>query len=169
MPRNISGGSGHKRMKNSVPSINKNVDNLKKSTNIEDFEFYGKCIKPLGNRRFEVLSQAPNDKVVTLHCRLAGSCRKKIQKDAFVLVQLYPFNLTQGQIANVYDNDDVLALKKAGVWDFTTDVDDPFDVMSDMADMFSNMPDNVKNNENENENVNDNENGIVIAIEDDVI
>ena len=158
MPRNLSGGSGHKRMKNSVPSINKNVDNLKKSTNIEDFEFYGKCIKPLGNRRFEVLSQAPNDKVVTLHCRLAGSCRKKIQKDAFVLVQLYPFNLTQGQIANVYDNDDVLALKKAGVWDFTTDVDDPFDVMSDMS---SNMPDN--------ENVNDNENDIVIAIEDDVI
>lgn len=163
MPRNLSGGSGHKRMKNSVPSINKNVDHLKKSTNIEDFEFYGKCIKPLGNRRFEVLSQAPNDKVVTLHCRLAGSCRKKIQKDAFVLVQLYPFNLTQGQIANVYDNDDVLALKKAGVWDFTTDVDDPFDVMSDMSDMFSNMPDN------ENENVNDNENDIVIAIEDDVI
>ena len=128
MPKNTKGGSGHKRMKNNGPPILKNVQDLKKSSNSEDFEFYGKCIKPLGNRRFEVLAQAPNNTTVTLHCRLAGSCRKKIQKDAFVLVQLFPFNLTQGQIANVYDSDDVNALKKAGVWDFITHEDDPFEI-----------------------------------------
>ena len=160
MPKNTKGGSGHKRMKNNGPTILKNVQDLKKSSNKDDFEFYGKCLKPLGNRRFEVLAQAPNNTTVTLHCRLAGSCRKKIQKDAFVLVQLFPFNLSQGQIANVYDIDDVNALKKAGMWDFTTaDEDDPFEIENDKRDIIiedkedQEIPENIPLNMNIDDNV----------------
>lgn len=133
MPRNTTGGSGHKKRKNSDAPIRKNVDDLKKNN---EFEFYGKCIKPLGNRRFEVLYQKQDGGENTLHCRLAGSCRKKIQKDSFVLVQLFPFNLNQGQIVNVFDQEDVNALKNARLWDFITTEDNlnPFDDIVDIPE-----------------------------------
>ena len=139
MPKNTTGGSGHKKRKNSNPPIRKNVDDLKKNN---EFEFYAKCTKPLGNRRFEVLYQKQDGAQMTLHCRLAGSCRKKIQKDSYVLVQLFPFNLNQGQIVNVFDQEDVNALKYARLWDLNLKLesdnyekDDPFDVQPQMDDI----------------------------------
>jgi len=138
MPKNTTGGSGHKKRKNSDAPLRKNLDDLKKNS---EFDFFAKCTKPLGNRRFEVTYHNSDGQEMTLHCRLAGSCRKKIQKDTFVLVQLFPFNLKQGQIVNVFDNEDVGALKKAGLWDFKEseknsdffNTDDPFDILPDMT------------------------------------
>ena len=138
MGKNLTGGK-HKGRKNNANHVApKRVDDLKRNTDKEALECYAKCLKPLGNRRFEV--ECWHDSILkTLHCRLAGSCRKKIQKDAFVLVQLFPFNLNQGQIVAVYDPDEVNLLKKTGHWDFpakdSRDDEDPFNVWPDEIDI----------------------------------
>jgi len=169
MPKNLTGGK-HKGRKNSANHVpQKRVDDLKRNTDKDALECYAKCLKPLGNRRFEVAC-AHENALLTLHCRLAGSCRKKIQKDAYVLVQLFPFNLNQGQIVAVYEPEEVMLLKKAGHWDFpaidSKDDDDPFAVVTDDDD------DHEDDEEDENEvtrPVKINRDTRVIQIDDNVI
>jgi translation initiation factor IF-1 len=121
MPKNTKGGTGHKKQKNSSahPKVRRAVDIGKKS---DEFEVYGRVLRSLGNRRMEVYTQIPNSpsEYQTVVCRIRGSLRKRIVPDDYVLVQLFDFNLKQGQIADVYTLDEVQSLVRANVWDMTS-------------------------------------------------
>ena len=62
MPKNTKGGKGHKRQKNST-NVNKfNPKNVPfRSRSLTDRQYYCKVVKPLGNRRFEVISYETDD------------------------------------------------------------------------------------------------------------
>jgi translation initiation factor IF-1 len=120
MPKNTKGGSGHKKQKNKPMGnkIRRAVDIAKKP---EEFEVYGRVLRPLGNRRMEVYTQIPNsNEYQTIVCRIRGSLRTHMAVDDFVLVQLFDFNTKQGQIADVYSSADVDTLIHARCWDMTS-------------------------------------------------
>jgi len=122
MPKNTKGGTGHKKQKNSSGAsksrLRRAVDICKKK---EEFEVYGRVLRSLGNRRMEVYTQVPDSVAYqTIVCRIRGSLRKRIVADDYVLVQLFDFNVKQGQIADVYSLDEVQALNNANLWDMTS-------------------------------------------------
>jgi hypothetical protein len=123
MPKNKTGGSGHKKRKNNADKIGGakvKPEELARDKNPDACQVYGCAMKKLGSRRFHLFCQDPDDttRLKELNCKLMSSCRKNILDKAFVLVQLYPFNKAQGGIIDVYSNDDVATLKIAKLWDF---------------------------------------------------
>jgi len=121
MPKNKTGGSGHKKRKNNDSIVtNKKADDLKRNLDPEAHEYYGMVTRVFGGKRFEVQCQSHEDtsRLKVLNAKLAGSCRGKLGVGTYVLVQLYPFNLDQGGIVQVYDTNDVSTLKFAKLWDF---------------------------------------------------
>lgn len=123
MPKNTTGGSAHKKKKNKDPSSKpaaKKAEDLVKSSDPEAHEYYACVEKPLGGRRFAVQCQTALDSQTldNLVVKLAGSCRMRITAGTFVLVQRFPFNLSQGGIVQVFSDDDVATLKFAKLWDF---------------------------------------------------
>lgn len=122
MPKNTTGGSGHKRRKNNDTTVKsaKKAEDLQKNVDKAAHEYYAVVEKPLGGRRFKVQCQAVDNtaEVQDLTVKLAGACRMKISPGTFVLVQRFPFNLNQGGIVQVYADDDVQTLKFAKIWDF---------------------------------------------------
>jgi translation initiation factor IF-1 len=120
MPKNTSGGSGHKRQKNKPNGarVRRAADIAKKS---DECEVYGRVLKPLGNRRMQVYTQIPGStEYQTIVCRIRGSLRTRISPDDYVLVQLFDFNTNQGQIAEVYTQSDIEILQRANLWDMTS-------------------------------------------------
>ena len=122
MTKNTKGGSGHKKQRKTIiggKSKPKLISELAKSENPAAFEVYGRVINALGNRRMNVFCQLPDKPLecTTITCRIRGSLRTRISTDDYVLVQLYDFNLKQGQIINVFTQDDVNTLTREGLWD----------------------------------------------------
>ncbi len=120
MPKNTSGGSGHKRQKNKPTGtrVRRAVDIAKKA---DECEVYGRVLRSLGNRRMQVYTQIPGStEYQTIVCRIRGSLRTRISPDDYVLVQLFDFNTNQGQIAEVYDQSDIEILQRANLWDMTS-------------------------------------------------
>jgi hypothetical protein len=123
MPKNKTGGSGHKKRKNhadKMGGVKVKPEDLARDKNPEACQVYGCATKKLGSRRFHIFCQDPDDitRLKELNCKLMSSCRKNIMDKSFVLVQLYPFNKAQGGIIDVYSNDDMATLKIAKLWDF---------------------------------------------------
>jgi translation initiation factor IF-1 len=119
MPKNTKGGSGHKKQKNkpSGSRLRRAVDIAKRP---KEFEVYGRVLRSLGNRRMEVYTQIPEtNEYQTITCRIRGSLRTHMAPDDYVLVQLFDFNIKQGQIADVYSSVDVDTLIQANLWDMT--------------------------------------------------
>jgi translation initiation factor IF-1 len=124
MPKNTSGGSGHKKRKNKDVTLLtcKKAEDLVKNSAPEAHEYYAVVERPLGGRRFLVECQTVQNSsdLDSLNVKLSGACRNKITNGTFVLVQRFPFNLKQGGIVQVYSDDDIATLKFAKVWDFPT-------------------------------------------------
>lgn len=121
MPKNTKGGSKHKKSKNYVPKERK-TDLIRKDTNPEELESYGKVIKAAGNRRFSVCCQKadnPNE-LITIMCKIKGSFRKRVKTDDYVLVKHFGFS-EQAQIIDVYSNNELEMLKTNEMWDFPCD------------------------------------------------
>jgi translation initiation factor IF-1 len=131
MPKNLTGGK-HKQNKNKVVSKVRKLDEI--SRDPKALEVYGQVARTLGNRRFDVTCQRHDNasETVSIICALKGSYRKRIVKDAYVLVKLYDFNQTQGMIIDGYSDDELGAMKRAGYWDFPLAMevnnDNPFSV-----------------------------------------
>ncbi len=156
MPKNITGGK-HKKNKNKPIHKARKPEDLAKD--ITAYEVYGQITKALGNRRFEVCCQKLElaNELYTLVCSLKGSYRKKISKDSYVLIKLFEFNKTQGIIIDCYSNDELVALKGIGKWDFPLElVFKKETAVIDLPSDSSDDGDGEDEDENENE---DNDNG----------
>ena len=97
-------------------------------------EVYGRVIKSVGCRRFQVTCQIPerpND-LKEMVCTLKGSCRKMVRSGMYVLVTVFDFNENQGQIIDVFTDGDVQALRKAKLWDMAKVGDDDTNETGDM-------------------------------------
>lgn len=120
MPKNIKGGTGHKKRKNKPIVKIRKIEEIAKDADPKSYEVYGLVQKTMGNRRFSVLCQSITDPtdVTTLNCSIKGSYRRRICNDMYVLVRLYDFNLNQGQIIDSYTDDELKLINSAGLWDF---------------------------------------------------
>jgi translation initiation factor IF-1 len=120
MPKNIRGGTGHKRNKNKNFKTAIKITDLAKKA--EDGEVYGRIIGIMGNCRFKVACQGQGDAADSLAppiiCALRGSVRRRAGLHDYVLVALFDFNKSQGQITMVYKPEEVTSLKRAGLWDY---------------------------------------------------
>ena len=133
MPRNTKGGTGHKKRKNKPTIKTRKVEEIAKDFNREEFEVYGQVLSARGNRRFEVRCQQIDepDETFSLICSIKGSYRKRISKDAYVLIKLFNYNpgapasKQQGQIIDSYTGDELRAIKSSGLWDFPEGEDKP--------------------------------------------
>ena len=111
--------------KNKVAAKVRKIEDI--ARNAAESEVYGQVLRAVGNRRFEVTCQifgsseqdteAPTGQ--TIICALKGSYRKRINKDSYVLVKLYEFNQTQGMIIDSYTDEELAAMKRMKLWDFT--------------------------------------------------
>jgi len=120
MTKNTSGGSGHKKRSHSSSVLPvKDINELAKKP--ENKEVYGKVVRAMGNRRFEVACQMPDNSVKNINCSIRGSFKKLILKDDYVLVQLFDFNDRQAIILTSYTQDDVFKLRRAKLWDYHED------------------------------------------------
>lgn len=120
MPRNQKGGNKSKRGKNSRPVKTRKLDEIAKDFDPKEYESYGRVTKELGNKRFNVRCQKHEypDELIEIVCSLKGSFRKRIHRDSYVLIKLYEFNQRQGQIIDVYNDDELEQLKNNELWDF---------------------------------------------------
>jgi translation initiation factor IF-1 len=120
MTKNTSGGSGHKKRSHSAAQQPvKDVREL--ARNADNKEVYGRIVRALGNRRFEVSCQLENGAKKEFNCSIRGAFKKLVLKDDYVLVQLFDFNDRQAIILTSYTPDDIYKLKKAKLWDYTGD------------------------------------------------
>lgn len=90
MPRNITGGSGHKARANSEGNITKKnrqlIENFIEDVTVEgkcDGVFVSKVIRRLGDGRMEV-SYMDNDRLITVSAPIKGSLRGRGKSQAFV-------------------------------------------------------------------------------------
>ena len=100
MPKNLKGGSKHKKMKNTSNSSELSYDDVVfKDSDEQD---YGKVEKILGNGRFTVLC---NDKVQRLGI-IRGNMRKKkwVNLGNIILYSIRPYETDKIDIIYVYDN-----------------------------------------------------------------
>lgn len=100
MPKNVKGGSKHKKMKNNSNSdeITQN-DLILKSGKEQD---YGKVEKILGNGRFSLLC---NDKIIRLGI-IRGNMRKRnwVNMGSIVLYSIREYEKDKVDIIHVYNN-----------------------------------------------------------------
>ena len=82
MPKNLRGGTGHKKRKNKPTIVARKPTEIAKDFDPIHFEVYGKINKAMGNRRFEVSCQKHDDyqSLKVIICALKGSIRKRINK-----------------------------------------------------------------------------------------
>ena len=118
MPKNVRGGTGHKRNKNKPLKAAIKITDLAKKA--EDGEVYGRITGIMGNCRFKVACQGqePDSLLPPIICSLRGAVRRRAGLHDYVLVALYEFNKSQGQITMVYKPEEVTSLKRAGLWDY---------------------------------------------------
>lgn len=114
----MTGGSKGKRGKNKPVAAIRKIDEIAKLPDM--CQSYGVVLQPLGNKRFRVKCQSPEDPstLIELNCPLKRSIRTTVEKDRYVLVQLFDFNHNQGWIIEQYTDSEVNALRKQGRWDF---------------------------------------------------
>jgi translation initiation factor IF-1 len=129
MPRNTVGGSGHRKRKNHVHFQQTDFKDL--LCDQSDHTAYGRVVRPLGSRRYEVqcmLVTAEDDKprLVARQCRLKKGVRvpssgasgkgSSLPTGSYVLIQFYPFNTDQAQIVYRYNPEELQRLKKHESW-----------------------------------------------------
>ena len=108
MPKNVKGGSKHKKMKNTSNNDEiKESDLILKSGSEQD---YGKVEKILGNGRFNILC---NDKVTRLGI-IRGKMRKRewVNMGSIVLYSNRDYEKDKVDILHVYSSDALKMLEK---------------------------------------------------------
>lgn len=170
MPKNQKGGTGHKKRKNKPVIKQRKLDEIAKDSNPEEKESYGKVVKAMGNRRFQVCCQDINKKgeFKTLICRLRGSYRKIVGSEDYVLVKVFDFNDNQAQIVDVYTVDEVRLLQKAGLWDYPDNIESIRDGTADdihMTDSDSDDDNNGGANAISNHNVDESNHNVDLDID----
>ena len=128
MPRNKTGGKGHKRQKNSTGGSRKPEDIAKQKV---ESEVYGQVLKATGNRRFNVKCQPFDSKstaYVEVNCGLKGSVRKRVSEKDYVLVQYWDEFGAHGaekkaSIIDVYSTHEQAKLDSKGLWDYAPEVE----------------------------------------------
>lgn len=125
MPRNLKGGSGHKKGKNKPTHASRKPEDISKDFTPTAYEVYGLISGELGNRRFTVKCQSLDNPsvLIDMKCMLRKVIRQYISKDTHVLVQIAEYNHTQGTIIDVYSRTEVDSLQSIGRWDFPQNVD----------------------------------------------
>jgi len=130
------GGAG--RRKAAAPRARR-LEDIAKNFTSGSFEVYGKVTKVMGNRRFAVNIQQhdqPDQMGQSIICSIRGSYRARISTDSYVLVKLYDFNTSQGQIIDSYSLDEIHALKSIDKWDFPESLEQSkpgMDIMPDFG------------------------------------
>jgi translation initiation factor IF-1 len=139
------GGGGRRKVDK------RRLEDIAKNFTPGSFEVYGKVIKEMGNRRFSVHTQQygqPSEMGDTIVCSIRGSYRRPIRADSYVLVKLYDFNTSQGQIIDSYTLDEMHALKSIDKWDFPESLDKAQQSM-DMLDFGTDTDDDEDDEDDE--------------------
>jgi len=121
MPRNKSGGSRFKRIKNVDDTKARKAEDIAKDS--KKGELYGRVVKEVGNRRFIVFSQPlkEGDAYLEINCGLKGSYRKRISGGQYVLLQNWEFergSQPRGTIIDGYTDTEVKKMEARSLWDF---------------------------------------------------
>ena len=125
MPRNITGGSGHRAQRNSESSKEKKNRGLVDSL-LDDFSngeipagvFIGRVLKRMGNGRMDVLymdeSFALRQKIVPLRGGLTGKGKKDVWVDVESIVMIHETGLGNAshEIVAVFSDAQVRSIKK---------------------------------------------------------
>lgn len=149
MVKNQKGGKGHKKSRNSTGKPRRLEDKTKDSEN----QYYGKIIKAVGDRRFQV-EFTMNGEIHKEVFKLAGAIRKCVHITSYVLLQqgVYSEKGENGRIVEVYDEAEVQRLRHKGLWDHDEKLDKEDGDSSSSSDenvaedVLENVPENVPEN-----------------------
>lgn len=125
MPRNMTGGSGHRAQRNSESSKEKKNRGLVESF-IDDFAngespagvFVGRVLKRMGNGRMDVLymdaSRALHEKIIPLRGGLTGKGKKDVWVDLESIVMIHETGLANAthEIVAVFSEAQIRTIKK---------------------------------------------------------
>ena len=133
MPKNVKGGSKHKKMKNSSNSDEiTHSDLILKSGKEQD---YGKIEKILGNGRFHLLC---NDKITRLGL-IRGKMRKRnwVNMGSIVLYSTRDYEKDKVDIIHVYSNNVLKMLENRMNLNFNVSDEDEIDNIFTTNDLFT--------------------------------